>query len=185
MSSLPSTTVVPTTEEIEFALLVTTECNGNVAEAARKTWPTLKTAHQKGYNLTKKPGYQSALEVIKERTKHEVRAILEANNAGEKRRLEIVAAVINGSGGPTCGERLKYIEHADKREGRAEEKSGVSINVFTAVATGNGPSDPYSPDTGFCGVRTAVSIRPDQDGWPSAVSSMADAGPSGTGTDTP
>lgn len=184
MNSLPTVDVVPTTEEIEFAVLVQ-EHAGNVTAAAKQMWPTLKHPHQKGYIWAKRPGYAVAIEVIKERTKHEVRAILEAHGAGEKQRLAAVAAVIKGQGQPTCGERLKYIEYADKREDRVEEKSGATVNVFTAVATGTGVPSSFGDDAGFCAVRTAVSTRPDQDGWPSAVSPLADAVAPGTGTDAP
>ena len=184
MTNLPSTYVRPSPEEIEFAVAYMNN-NRNAAVTGRELWPNIAVTETKGALWTHRPGVLVALKAVEERSHHQIRMLMESFGAGEERRMEVVASLINGQGKATPSDRLKSIEYADKREGRVtEEKAGVAVNVFTAVATGNGPFDSYCQDTGFCGVRTAVSVRPDQDGWPSAVSSMADAVTPGTGTDT-
>lgn len=185
MTNLPSTHVMPTRDEIEFAVAYR-DNDYNASATGRELWPALSYASQKGSQWSRREGVRVALRAVEERNQHHIRVLMEANGAGEERRMEVVAGIINGFGEATNSDRLKSIEYADKREGRVtEENRGVAVNVFTAVATRNGPSDPYSPDAGFCGIRTEVSLRPDQDGWPSAVSSVADAVAPGTGADTP
>jgi hypothetical protein len=170
---------------VEFAVAYQ-DNDYNGSATGRELWPSLGYAAQKGSQWARREGVKVALRAVEERDKHKIRVLMEANGAGEERRMEVVAGIINGFGKSTPSDKLKSIEYADKREGRVtEEKHGVAVNVFTAVATGNGHLDPNRPDTGFCGVRTAVSVCPEQDVWPSAVSSMADAVAPGTGEDTP
>ena len=176
MSSLPAEHVVPTPEEIEFALLVQ-EHGGSVMAASKQMWPNLKHPQQRGYALKKKPAYDVAVRAIKERTKHEVRAILEAHGAGQEERLAAVAAVIKGQGQPSCGERLKYIEYADDREGRVEEKhdGGGPNNFLEAIVLGAVRVCTDGSGAGLRGVCGDVSSHPDQEPWPTAVQAVADA----------
>jgi hypothetical protein len=176
----PSANPTPTREEVEFAVAYI-DGEKKARAVGEGLWPELKSPQQKVYHWLKKAGVQTALKAVEERSRHQIRVWFEENKFGQEDRIKRIATIGKHSQDP-----LKYIEYADKREGRVtEEKHGVAVNVFTAVATGNGHPDPNRSDAGFCGIRTAVSVCPEQDVWPSAVSSMADAVAPGTGEDTP
>ena len=178
MTDLPACT---TPDEIEFAKLWL-DCERNRRMAGDRMWPKLTSdsAYKKAGKWLEKPGVQFALQAFGESTKHDVRLWLERVGFGEKDRVERAAIIGKHSQDP-----LKYIEYCDKRSGVAiEQPAGTTINVFTAVATGDGVPSPCDADAELRGVRFSVSSGPDQDGWAAPVPVVAHAVAPGAGADT-
>ena len=179
-TNLPTVHVRPTREEVEFAVAYT-ENGYNASKTGYELWPTLGHPAQKGSLWSRREGVKVALRAVEERTKHQGRVLMEGYGAGEERRMEVVAGIINGFDKATNRDRLQSIEYADKREGRIQERDNVRINVFTGVATGVGVSGPGRIDPGFSRVLVEVPTGPDETPWTPAFSPLADAGASGAG----
>lgn len=175
-------TVDPQPEHIEFALKVY-QAGGperRLSHIGRAMWPELKQPGQKAIRWWKKPEVQLAYRAVRERDENAIRVWFEKHNAGEERRVQVVAGIINGEKGASPTDRLKAVEYADKREGRVGRDDGLAAtNVFTAFVFGAGVSPGLHPDQELCGVRSEVHVHPEQGTRDHAVPALADAAGSG------
>ena len=118
-----------------------------------------------------------AYDAIRERDENAIRVWFEKHGAGEERRVEVVAGIINGMGEARPGDRLKAIEYADEREGRVKRDDGLAAtNVFTAFVLGAGVSSPVHQPAGLRGVCGEVHVCPEQGTRDCTVPALADAG---------
>jgi hypothetical protein len=160
--------VVPTPEDIEFAVAVY-EANGDVPAAGRKLFGTThKWPAQKAYRVWKRPEVQLAYEAVQDRNEQQVRTWCETFGAGYRDRIEKVCLMVDGHGEPTCSDRLNLIKYLDEREGRvAPKQSGgasVTVNILEALVLGRGQGAPAdNRGAGFPGFRSLIPVDPDQD----------------------
>jgi len=191
----PSTHVRPSPEEIEFAVAYLNN-NRNAAMTGRELWPNLAAGAQKGSLWTHRAGVELALRAVEERSHHQIRTLMEAFGAGEERRMEVVAGIINGFGEATNSDRMKSIEYADKREGRVTEEKhddGFGGNILEGFVLGAFRFSSDGGDTGLSGYSREVPVYPDEGSGSTTFQAVADAdgaspSPAGTacspGTDT-
>jgi len=117
--------------------------------------------------MWQRPEVQVAYRAIKEHNDQDIRMLAEECGAGVERRIEVLAAQVNGFGGAGPGDARHAIDMIAKREGRAwakkEQSATATVGVLEAIVLGHRGTGAL-PDRGrLPDICSAVSLDTDQD----------------------